>query len=120
MSLATLESAERLFLAQDHRGSVNRSYYAAYQAATSLSVARGDDFAQGRNNPSHDQLPELIRNNGDLPVVTRRRVSRLLGGLRHAREDADYRPGVTVDRTTALDSLHQSAAVLNLLETDNE
>ncbi len=47
LSRTALESAERLYLGGDYRGSVNRSYYAAYQAATAACVEQGDEFAQG-------------------------------------------------------------------------
>jgi hypothetical protein len=120
MSLVTLGSAKRLFDAGDWRGCANRSYYAVYQAATSACLEHGDTFEHGWNNPSHEQLPDLIRNNGDLPVVTRRQIVARLRLLRVTREDADYRPGATVDRVVALTCVRSAADVLELLEVRDE
>ena len=112
-----LLSAERLYQEGDFRGCANRAYYAAYQAATGASVKHGDQnqFPAGWNNPAHDQLPELIQNNGDLAVSTRRRVSTHLIALRSTREDADYRPGRTVDKEIALNRVQRAKQVLELL-----
>lgn len=114
MSLVALQSARLLLDRSDFRGSVNRAYYAAYQGLTSLSVQRGDPFGRGWNNPPHEQLPELIRNNGDLTVEVRRMINTQLNFLRNAREDADYRPGITVDRQVAARSLRSAAGILHL------
>jgi uncharacterized protein (UPF0332 family) len=120
MSLVALLSAKQLFDADDWRGCANRAYYAAYQAATSACIEHGDTFEHGWNNPSHEQLPGLIQNNGDLPVAMRRRVRQLLRILRNVRENADYRPGITVDRLEALAAVRSAALVLDLLGVTDE
>jgi uncharacterized protein (UPF0332 family) len=110
-------SAQSLHLQGDSRGAANRSYYSVYQAATAVCVAHGDanQFPHGWNNPSHDQLPDLIQNNGDLPITTRRRIGTLLTALRATREDADYRPGRTVDEEASLLALQYAKQALKLL-----
>lgn len=115
MSRDCLHVAKPLALQQQWRSSVNRSYYAAYCAVTGELVARGLSFAHGWNNPAHEQLPEFVANNLTLPQNSRRRLIRLLRPLRRAREDADYRPGVTVDRILALDCIRDAAVIMRSL-----
>ena len=120
MSANCLRSAKRLAAADDYRGSINRAYYSAYCAVTALLVAKGIQFAHGWNNPSHDQLPELVGNNLPLPVNTKRRVRTSLRSLRKAREDSDYRPGISVEREMALDSIRQAISLRKDLGVDDE
>jgi HEPN domain-containing protein len=112
-------SAKLLYESGDYRGSANRAYYAVYHAATAVCVEHGDEFPHGRNNPPHDQLPQLILNNGDLPLGRRRQIVRLLLLLRTEREIADYRPGRTIDILNARDGLIAMTTVLKVLGTDN-
>jgi len=122
-ALVTLDTAKSLRDRSDSRSCVNRIYYAAYQAATSVCIRHGDavKFPQGWNNPSHEQLPDLVQNNGDLSPPARRTVARILRLLRGFREDADYRPGRTVDAATVRTSLLAVSTLFEVLEiTDNE
>ena len=68
MALVTLDTAKFLRDLDDARSCISRIYYAAYQAAASASLAHGDGtrFPNGWNNPSHEQLPDLVQNNGRL------------------------------------------------------
>lgn len=118
----SLQAAQLLFDEGRYRDCASRAYYAAYQAATSICVAHGDstNFPTGWNNPSHEQLPELILNNGGFTRQERRTVVRLLRSLRTAREDADYRPGRTVDKQTAFNSLRDVLVVRRLLRVEND
>lgn len=104
IALTTLDTAKSLRESEDHRSCVSRVYYAAYQAATSVCIAHGDsqNFPQGWNNPTHEQLPDLIGNNKDFSVNTRRSVRNILSELRYLRETADYRAGRTIDSETAI------------------
>jgi uncharacterized protein (UPF0332 family) len=107
----------------DFRSAASRAYYAAYQAATAACFLHGDEtlFPHGWNNPSHDQLPGLVRNNGDLEVETRRKIARQLRELRTFREDADYRPGRAIVRAQALHCAQEAESVLKALGvTENE
>ncbi len=116
MSLERLRAAKALLDAGFYRDSISRSYYAAYCAATSWVIGRGNTFAGGRNNPSHEQLPELLANTLGLELSDRRKAKRLLRNLRRAREDAEYRPHAFVDRVTAQDAIYSATALLEILE----
>lgn len=115
--MQSLQSAQLLLAADCYKDCVSRAYYAAYQAAAATCVAHGDsaNFPPGWNNPSHEQLPGLIQANGSLDVRTRRSIIRLLRILRSYREDADYRPGRTVDRMIARERLSDATVVLKYL-----
>lgn len=120
LSLDCLHAAKMLSGGGHWRSSVNRSYYAAYCAVTSRLVERRVSFAHGWNNPGHEQLPNLIGHNLPLPRNVRRRLQHLIRYLQEAREDADYRPGKTINRTTALECLHDAKMVLRYLEVQDE
>ncbi len=122
MSLMTLDTAKSLRERDDFRSCVSRIYYAAYQAASSVSIAHGDAarFPAGWNNPSHEQLPDLVQNNGDLALPARRTVARILRLLRNFREDADYRPGRTVDAVTVRTALLAVVTLFEVLEIADE
>ena len=109
ISLLSLDGAEQMKAAGNPRGCANRAYYAAHQAATAVCIAHGDKvhFPQDWNNPAHDQLPGLIMNNGNFSAETCRRIASHLRFLQTIREDADYRPDITVSETTALECLHR-------------
>ncbi len=118
MSLERLRAAKALLDAGFYRDSISRSYYAAYCAATSRVIDRGIVFANGRRNPSHEQLPELILNLGGIALSDRRKARRLLYVLRQVREDADYRPHAFVVRSVAQDAIYNATALLEILEVE--
>ena len=118
MILERLRAAKALLDAGFYRDSISRSYYAAYCAATSRVIDRGVVFANGRRNPSHEQLPDLVANVPGLALLERRKLKRLLRNLRRAREDADYRPHAFVDRVTAQDAIYSATALLEILEIE--
>lgn len=112
-------AAQRAYEASDWHTTANRAYYAVYQLCTAVCIEHGDasQFPSVWNNPAHEQLPDLIRNNGDITVYARRQVSGLLYSLRSAREDADYRIGRTVNKETADDCLKESRRIFDYLDT---
>jgi uncharacterized protein (UPF0332 family) len=111
----------KLLIAEGHpRGSVNRSYYAAYCALTDALRAKGLTFPYGWGNPPHDQLPELIANNLALPREVRWQLRKVIRALRKAREDADYRPGVDVNRVLALNCIRDAITVLRKLGIEDD
>ena len=116
MSWERLRAAKALLDLGLFRDSISRSQYAAYCAATSVVVGRGVTFAFGRQNPSHEQLPDLVLNVAGVSVTGRRQVRRLLRYLRHAREDAEYRPYAAIPRDVVLTCIHNAVAVQTLLE----
>ena len=116
MSLERLRAAKALFKAGFWRDSISRSYYAAYCAGASAVSGRGMSFARGWQNPSHEQLPDLVLNVGRFSKTVRRNVHTRLHFLRHAREDANYRPHAFIGHSFALECIFKAAAVLELLE----
>jgi uncharacterized protein (UPF0332 family) len=118
----SLRATRALFVAENWYGVANRAYYAAYQACTSLCIEHGDavHFPKDRNNPSHEQVSDLIQNNGSLSQSTRRQVKTNLAFLRENRVNADYRPGTLVDKDTALRCLRFAVNVTSLLGVNEE
>jgi uncharacterized protein (UPF0332 family) len=112
LSLDGLRAAKMLAGEGYWRSSVSRSYYAAYCAVTSGLVVGGLRFGRDWHNPPHEHLLRLMTHNLTLSQDVRRRLRRCMRILRHAREDADYRPGITVDRPMALDCLRDAIVVL--------
>lgn len=93
---------------------MSRAYYAAYAAVTPrLSPA---DFPGNRRNPGHNQITELIKSAATIPSSRRRELSTKLRLLRKLREDADYRPGATINREIAVAVLKEARAVMSVLE----
>jgi uncharacterized protein (UPF0332 family) len=112
--------AQKLFNEGHLRSSISRSYYAAYSAISEKLVGRGVSFAHGWNNLSHDQLLMLVRNGLRLSTQNRRQVERSIRRLRVARENADYRPGITVDRPLALACIFDALGIARILESTND
>jgi hypothetical protein len=83
-------------------------------------VKRGVDFPRGWNNPAHDQLPELVLRNTSLPRNTRYQINKALRRLRKARENADYRPGASVERPEALSAFHDAHLVAQALGVSDD
>jgi uncharacterized protein (UPF0332 family) len=112
-----LETAWLVFHEGDFPSAVSRAYYAAYQAATAACLWHGDSdqFPHEWNNPSHDQLPYLILNNGAFERESRRKVAQALQELRTTRETADYRPGRTIEEVQARTCLQKAERALNRL-----
>jgi uncharacterized protein (UPF0332 family) len=104
LSAEALAAARALLDRGYFRSCVTRAYYAVYAAATSeLTAMKGVAFPFGWGNPSHQQLPGLIRSRlTQHSERNRRELVKAIRRLRMAREDADYRPGASVDRTLAL------------------
>jgi uncharacterized protein (UPF0332 family) len=111
-----LDAAKLLARAEHWRSCVSRCYYAAYSAVTSRLHERGVSFPHGWNNPGHEQLPNLILHNLTLPMNIRRRLKQLIEFLRNAREDADYRPGITIDKAKVIECILNAEMVLKYLE----
>ncbi len=117
----TLDTAKRLRDSEESRSCVSRAYYAAYQAATAVCITHGDavHFPVGWNNPSHEQLPDLLANNGNFSLNIRRTVRKILRELRILREDADYRTGRTVDSETVRASLLMASTLFERLKIED-
>jgi uncharacterized protein (UPF0332 family) len=118
---ATLETAKHLREREDYRSCVSRAYYATYQAATFVCLIHGDDvhFPADWNNPTHEQLPDLIANNGGFALNARRTARKILRELRALREDSDYRMGRTVDAKTVKAALLMATSLFERLEIED-
>ena len=117
-----LETAKYLLERDDCRSCISRAYYATYQVATSICLEHGDrvHFPPDWNNPTHEQLPDLIANNGNIKRSSRRRIATALRQLRTFREDADYRHGITVDAQRAREAILLAVTVFALLEVQDD
>lgn len=99
------------------RGVCSRAYYAAYALVTAR-LPESTSFGRGWRNPEHARLPGHVGRIAGLGETNRQAVRRALRRLRQRREDADYRPGATVDRAIALKSINDVAAIFDLLRGD--
>lgn len=93
------------------RAACTRAYYAAYALLASRAPA-GMAFPNGWKNPTHDQIPEIIRQLGG---PDGRRIREIVSQLRHDREDADYRPWITVSAARSKEALRMCSELFQLL-----
>ena len=110
-----MKAATKLLNEEHLRSCVSRAYYSAYCAVAGELIKQGVTFSRGWNNPAHDQLPELILHNTNLPCNLRFQLNKALRRLRRGREDADYRPHVPVERPDAIRFLHDAGFVVRAL-----
>jgi uncharacterized protein (UPF0332 family) len=120
MSRDSFQAAKTLLDAGYVRSSISRAYYAVYCAVTSDLASRGVRFPYGWNNPSHEQLPELVLHNTTWPRSARYQINRALRRLRNAREDADYRPDVALEHRDAVEQLRAVSSVLRAMGIRDE
>ena len=120
LSRDSLRAAKLLARGGYYRSSVSRSYYAAYCATAGELTSRRVSFPHGWGNPAHEQPPGLVAHNLPLSRGTRHRFARNLRLLRRAREDADYRPGTSVNQALVLECLRLAGWVLETLEIDDD
>jgi uncharacterized protein (UPF0332 family) len=121
MSKIALQSAKFLQKAKgkpDLRGSVNRSYYAAY-CAIAYALPAGLKYPRDRRNPPHEMIPELIRRHFGANALTanqQRELIKAFNQLKDARITADYRPRHTVDGNLADSCYRKAETILATLE----
>jgi len=97
-----------------YRAACTGAYYSAYAAITAR-VAPGTVFARGWQNPAHAALPGHVDQIGGLSAARKGAIRVALSQLRQRREDADYRPGVEVNRAAARESCRDLATIIVLL-----
>ncbi len=119
LELATLQRhvAKHLLDERDdrlYRACCTRAYYAAYAAITHR-VPAGVVFAHGWQNPAHAALPGHVDQIPGLSAAKKDAIRVALGQLRQRREDADYRPRVPMNRSSARESWRDLATILVLL-----
>ncbi len=118
MSQDCLQVAKLLLTESQWRSSINRSYYAAYCALSHALIHQGVRFPHGWNNPTHEQLPALVRNGLPLSQPRRRPINQALRRLRYAREDSDYRPMAFVTKTVAMACIHDAELIVEIMEEE--
>ena len=116
MSQDCLKSAQKLLDEGLYRRSISSSYYAAYCAITAELVTKSVSFAHGWQNPPHDQAANLIINRLTIPYPARYRLRKIIQILRGARENADYRPNVSIEEAYARECLRLAARLARTLE----
>jgi hypothetical protein len=97
-----------------YRTACTRAYYSAYAAITAR-VQPGTIFAHGWQNPAHAALPGHVDQIAGLSVAKKNAIRVALSQLRQRREDADYRPGVEMNRAAARESWRDLATIIALL-----
>ena len=89
------------------RTAVSRAYYAAYSAVSNLMTAQGVSLPHDWKNPAHDQVIRWLASQKSWGKGRRRTLVKALRSLRRGREDADYRPGVSLSKGDAVKLLER-------------
>ena len=110
---ATLLVSESYF-----RSGVSRAYYAAYSAVSNLMTAQGVSLPHDWKNPAHDQVIRWLASQKSWGKGRRRTLVKALRSLRRGREDADYRPGVSLSKGDAVKLLKDAVLILYALKVD--
>jgi uncharacterized protein (UPF0332 family) len=97
---SNLNAAERLFQSgESPRSVVSRSYYAGFSLVIHVAVEHHKGrltFSDGRQAPSHDDVPELISNLSSFEFNKRKEAKRLIRVLYSGRIAADYKPDAVI------------------------
>ena len=115
LSRDAILAAKRLLLDDCRRSSTSRAYYAAYSAVAARMTEEQVSFHAGWNNPSHDQIPRWLAHHGKWPIGRRRLIANAMRRLRMARENADYRPSISITRSDVIRSCKDAAMILQWL-----
>ena len=117
LSTDSQKAAQKLLDNEHFRSSVSRSYYAAYCAVAGLLVDEKLTYSYNRNNPDYKNMPAYIKNNlQGIEREKRESAAKTYVMLWKARTDADYRPGRSCTRDTALNAMRASQRILRDLE----
>lgn len=109
--------ASRLLEQQkNHRGAINRAYYAAFSAMTAEIRKRTMDFAHGYEHPRHIELDRYIKKFLiDRSKADRQDLRDEIKRLYRARVEADYRHAAGLDDRDVRDARHDADYVLQSL-----
>ncbi|MBV8780680.1 MAG: HEPN domain-containing protein [Phycisphaerae bacterium] len=102
------------------RPSCSRAYYAAYALVAHRLEPANITYAFGWKNPAHADLPRYVAQIAGIGPASKRAIRRALRRLRQRREDADYRPRITVDPSAARESLRDAAELFRILGESHE
>jgi uncharacterized protein (UPF0332 family) len=101
MGVDGLAAAKELLAAGRWRSCVSRAYYAMY-ARTTHELSSLTEFSEGRDGPSHHDLPDMLFDYlTRLAAGDRWRFSTAAERLYLLRVLADYKPPYTVDEAVA-------------------
>lgn len=114
LSVANLKAAQWLMKEHHYRAVCGRAYYAAYALVTAR-LPINTKFANQWNNPPHAKVPDYIAGIGELSGDQKRELKKAIRRLRQRREDSDYRPGISVTRSEAVESLRDAAQMSMLM-----
>jgi len=116
VSISALRAAQSM--RESPRSSISRAYYAAYSGiAYKLSKTRGVYFPAGQDGPNHRELPALIEHHFNrLTPNDRKKLKAGIRRLYKARLDSDYHPKMTVDKSTAQQSLSDAKMIMSKME----
>ena len=119
MAQGSLKAAQELEVFGEHRSSVSRAYYAAYQAATALLLYARQIPPAGREAWSHEATPELVT---ELPgtilaASTAQAVRKRLSSLYDLRLIADYQSRKDVDELVLRPALRDAAFINKIANT---
>jgi len=84
------EAAFHLYDLSLFRSFASQSNYAAFSYCANYLTERKVTFSEGREAPSHAQLPKLLFDTLDANLATKYEARRAMSRLYKARIDADY------------------------------
>lgn len=123
---ANLDAAECLFQSgESPRSVISRSYYAGFALIVHVALEHQKGklkFSDGRQAPSHDNIPELIGNLSTFEFSRRKESKRLVRWLYNGRIDADYKADAGIDLREArkyLAGAHQLFRELGVTSDNN-
>ncbi len=110
-----LRAAKRT-LEEEPRSSTSRAYYAAHVVLADVLVQAGYTLSLGRQTPPHAHQAKLVGQHlAHYGVSSVRELRAVVRRLYARRIDADYKQTVTVDRSTAMDSIRDASTLFRLL-----
>lgn len=107
-----LKAAQLLAARCYFRSCASRAYYAAF-SAVSFALRTHGPFEFGRETPAHQRIATLIQEHlgSRLSSVKLRDVKSTIRRLYNERINADYRSGITLNRSAAMQSQRDAHAI---------
>jgi uncharacterized protein (UPF0332 family) len=110
-----LKAAQRM-LEFEPRSCQSRAYYAAHHALTARLLEAGYSIEKGMNTPPHKKQAELISQYfASAGFAKVKELKSSIRRLYRKRLEADYMRGLTVDRSTGMESLRDASVVFRHL-----
>ena len=117
MAQGSLVAAQVLETQAENRSSASRSYFAAYQAATTLLLYAKQKTPKGREAWSHEATPDLLKNLPEkmLAVTMQQNLSARLKDLYDLRLVADYQGDKDIDDDELRAAVRSASFVLKII-----